>query len=417
MKIDKAIGKLASYSSQGDDFLLGLQTAQLSIPPRRFKGEELRGLLGGPSTTHIYNKLAELKGPRVTPPAATKNTGERKLGCTIDEVMALQKYFKTSPCRAVSDEPVSIAFTNFKGGCWKTTTCWYAASYFASLGYRVLCVDLDPQASLTENLGLLPDIVIKENDSLSNFIVGLEGFDPDRVGDIIKDTYLPNLKIIPGCLGLASTEYDLITDMVKAMEREDHEESLRAFLRVRNLLERVKWNFDIVLMDGSPSLGMLPLNIVFAADVVVVPVPTEPTDFSSTKTFCKLLRTELETIQGAFPDLDCPEFAFLPTRYGASSTATLSSDYILQLIRETFGEEALQSYIRKHESVVSNLSMHRRTIFDVNPGTVTSELGSINIPAKGRERAMTNFSEAFDEILEKLIIPKWPSKSDNGGAV
>lgn len=87
------------------------------------------------------------------------------------------------------------------------------------------------------------------------------------------------------------------------------------------------------------------------------------------------------------------------------------------MIRETFGEEALQSYIRKHESVVSNLSMHRRTIFDVNPGTVTSELGSINIPAKGRERAMTNFSEAFDEILEKLIIPKWPSKSDNGGAV
>lgn len=412
MRINSVITKLASYSEQGDDFLAGLQTAQLSIPPRRFKGDELRSLLGGPSSTTIYNKLKEIGGKKDEPPV-----GERKLGCTIDQVMALQDVFNTSPRRSESDEPVSIAFTNFKGGCWKTTTCWYAASYFASLGYRVLCVDLDPQASLTENLGLLPDSVITAEDSLANYIVGLDGYEPEQVGTVVKDTYLPNLKVIPGCLALASTEYDLITDMASAATTQNYAEMLSCFLRVRSLIDQVKWDYDIVLMDGSPSLGMLPLNIIFAADVVVVPVPTEPTDFSSTKTFCKLLKQEMETIAYKFPDIDCPEMAFLPTRYGASATATHSSELILGLIRETFGSESLLSYIRKHESVVSNLSMHRRTIFDVNPGTVTSELGSITISSKSRATAMANFSEAFDEILNKLIIPRWPSKNAKGDRV
>lgn len=409
MNIINTANQLAEYTASGDEFLANLQHAQSSIPPRKYKGDDLREILGGLSTTTIYKRLKELLEAAGKPVVE----GERKMGCTIEEVMMLQDYFGVSPRRADTDEPVTVAFTNFKGGCWKTTTCWYAASYFASRGYRVLCVDLDPQASLTENLGFLPDAQVKDEDTLANYIVGFEGFDIDDVGRTIIDTHLPNLKLIPGCLGLASAEYDLIAEMARANERQEHEVLRNSFFHVKQLINKVKGDFDIVLLDGSPSLGILPLNIVFAADVVVVPVPTEPTDFSSTKTFCRLIGQEMATIAEFFPDIETPQMAFLPTRYGATATATHSSEMILQLIRETFGAAALQSYIRKHESVVSNLSAHRRTIFDVNAGTVSSELGAITIHAQARERAMKNFSEAFDEILEKLIIPRWASKQIN----
>ncbi len=81
-----------------------------------------------------------------------RNT-HRRLGATLEQILVMQEYFDTLPWRRDDEEPVVMSFTNFKGGCWKTTTSWYAGSYYANLGYRVLFVDLDPQASLTLNCG------------------------------------------------------------------------------------------------------------------------------------------------------------------------------------------------------------------------------------------------------------------------
>jgi chromosome partitioning protein len=98
-----------------------------------------------------------------------------------------------------------------------------------------------------------------------------------------------------------------------------------------------------------------------------------------------------------------PEMVFLPTRFSPSEkTATLGSEFVLNQIRETFGASCMKSVIKKHESVVSNLSLLRRTVFDINAGD-----GGVSREA--RKKAILNFSSVFDEVLERLVYPRWPS--------
>jgi len=400
---------LDSYAFTGDKMVKRFQVSQKSVAPRVFKGQELTDVVGVADASSISK--AEKAG-RI-PELPRDNSKQKRRIATIGEVIELQKYFKTSPQRHEEEEAVTIAYTNFKGGCWKTTTCLHMATYLANQGYRVLAVDLDPQASLTEALGLLPSIEIIEDHTLAPYISELDGFPQDFVDQVITDTYLPNLKVIPSCLDLAHTEYDLNREVADATHAGDHLRQLHWFTRVRDIISGIKQDYDIVLLDGTPALGLLPLNIVMAADVVIVPVPTEATDFSSTITFTKLLNQELSTLHQVFgEELEFPELAFLPTRYSSSGKATTGSDNVLKAIRATFGNQCLLSYIKKHEAVVSNLALIRRTVFDVNPGVIDTKHGPVDIKKKARENAIDNFTAAFDEIMERLVWPRWASKAD-----
>ncbi len=180
---------------------------------------------------------------------------------------------------------------------------------------------------------------------------------------------------------------------------------LRLFHRVLDSINYVKQDFDIVIMDGTPSLGLLPLNIIFASDVVVVPVPTEITDFASTLAFGDLYKDQVESLARFFGEnLDLPDMLYLPSRFSPSEkNATLGSEFVLSQIRRTYGTACLQSVIKKHEAVVSNLSLMRRTVFDVNASD-----GTVN--RDSRKRAISNFKTVFDEILERAVYPRWPSK-------
>jgi chromosome partitioning protein len=177
------------------------------------------------------------------------------------------------------------------------------------------------------------------------------------------------------------------------------------FFRVREALSSIKYNYDLVILDGTPSLGLLPLNIILASDTAIVPVPTEATDFASTRSFCKLYKQQAEILNDAFgDDVPLPDMFVLPTRYSPSEhNATVSSQEILNAVREIFNVKCLDTVIRKHESVVSNLSFFRRTVFDVNAG-------DCNVSRDARKKAIANFSTVFNEILEKAVFPHWESK-------
>tara|TARA_A100001391_G_scaffold201871_2_gene189958 strand:- start:11313 stop:12512 length:1200 start_codon:yes stop_codon:yes gene_type:complete len=375
--------------------------AEDQMPPRRFKGAELSELVGASLST-IY--MAEKEG-RLPPPDVDPNT-HRRLGATLEQVIGMQTYFDTLPWRRDDEDAVVMSFTNFKGGCWKTTTSWYAGSYYANLGYRVLFVDLDPQASLTHNCGILPDFETSHEQSLGPYILEEEGFPPEWAGNVIRNTHIENLKIIPSTLQLAGVEYALSNAIMESRSGQDRvARMMHWFHRVRDIIGQVKQNFDIVIMDGTPSLGLLPLNIIFASDTVIVPVPTEITDFASTLSFGDLYKEQSETLHNVFgEDLSLPDMLFLPTRFSASEkNATLGSEFVLKQIQRTFGPDCMQSVIKKHEAVVSNLSLMRRTVFDVNAGDA-------NVNRESRKRAMSNFKTVFDEILERAVYPSWASK-------
>ncbi len=238
------------------------------------------------------------------------------------------------------------------------------------------------------------------------YILEEEGYPPEWANNVIRDTHISNLKIIPSTLQLAGVEYALSNAIMEARNSQNsYSRMMHWFQRVRDVIGQVKQNFDIVIMDGTPSLGLLPLNIIFASDTVIVPVPTEITDFASTLSFGDLYKEQSETLFEVFgEEIMLPDMLFLPTRFSASEkNATLGSEFVLKQIQKTFGADCMQSVIKKHEAVVSNLSLMRRTVFDVNAGDA-------NVNRQSRKRAMANFKTVFDEILERAVYPRWASK-------
>jgi chromosome partitioning protein len=397
----RKIKEVSGWINNCGDYLEDLQTfANQQVMPRRYKGQELVEAVYVSSPTTIYTAEAEGRIPK-----GERDERGRRLGATLADVLKMQEYFKTSPRRKDDEEPQVISFTNFKGGCYKSTTSVYAGSYYASLGYRVLLVDLDPQASLTLTSGLFPDIDSSYALSMAPFIAEDSDFLPEDIRKVVRNTYLPNMDIIPSCLELASIEFELSNEIIEARTTNNHNQIASVFFRVKDALAHLKYDYDLVILDGTPSLGLLPLNIILASDTVVVPVPTEPVDFASTRSFCKLYLQQAEILNKTFGEvIPLPEMYILPTRYSPlENNATVSSQEILTAIRDIFNTKCLSTVVRKHESVVSNLSFFRRTIFDVNAG-------DCNVSRDARKKAMANFSAVFDEILEKIVFPKWKSK-------
>jgi chromosome partitioning protein len=164
------------------------------------------------------------------------------------------------PGEAPDDAPVPleipriIAIANQKGGVGKTTTAVNLGAALAELGLRVLVVDLDPQGNASTGLGINPrDVNASIYDVLMQDTPALDAVEP---------TSLKNLFVIPATLDLAGAEIEL----VPAFSRE---------LKLKRALDVVRSEYDVVLIDCPPSLGLLTVNGLAAADDVIVPIQCE----------------------------------------------------------------------------------------------------------------------------------------------
>jgi len=150
--------------------------------------------------------------------------------------------------------PRCLAIANQKGGVGKTTTTVNLGASLAELGHRVLVVDLDPQGNATTGLGINP-----RNLDASVYDVILHDA---PVEDVIEPTSVRNLFVVPATIDLAGAEIEL----VPAFSRE---------LRLRRSLEPIRQDFDFILIDCPPSLGLLTVNGLAAASEVLVPIQCE----------------------------------------------------------------------------------------------------------------------------------------------
>lgn len=369
------------------------------IEERRWKGEDLRRLVRVNTIQRIYD--AEDDGK--LPPAERDDRGQRR-GYTLAQALEAMKLFKTLPWRKDGDDPVILSFTNFKGGCWKTTSAHYFVTWAASLGYRVLAIDLDPQGSLTRNLGVMPDMETSFDETLAPLLTRRELPTREALQKIIRTTHIPTLEFIPASLDLQVVEWSLSRDAIESTQTGNAPGQLGAFLRLKTIIDEIIGDYDLIVIDGTPTLGLIPLNIILASDGVVVPVPTEIADYCSTVSFLRILYDHLADLYERYADqIAFPNMLFLPTRFTPGAQTTMGAEHVLAMIKSSFGDGAIGSVIRKHDSVISNLSLLCRTAFDTNTG----EGG---VKSDSRKRATANYSQAFDEIMRKLVYPHWPNK-------
>ena len=147
-----------------------------------------------------------------------------------------------------------ISFANQKGGVGKTTTCINLAAYVSALGKKVLVVDMDPQGNASSGLG------VNKNLKLSTLYDAIDG--EKDITEVIRRTGVKGLDIIPATVDLAGAEVELVS--MRSREKV-----------VKDLLKKIKDNYDYIFIDCPPSLGLLTINALTASNSVVIPIQCE----------------------------------------------------------------------------------------------------------------------------------------------
>ncbi len=365
------------------------QPSGVKVFDRRFKITDVAEMVG--RTPHAI-RAAEDRGDLPTPELDGNN---RRTGYSMREVNDMRNVMNTRPWRSRStDSPVVLAVQNFKGGVGKSTTSCTLAQYLAMKGYRVLLVDCDSQASTTQVFGISPDVDLTQDDTLHPFFAG----ERDNLRYAVRDTYWDGIKLIPSNLTLYSSEYVLASRVAS--------EGAELFFSLRKGLADLQDDFDVIIIDPPPALGMISLNVLYGANAVIVPMPPAMLDFASTIQFFTMVKEVMESIARYSDQAAALSYNFIKilvnrkkAQITDTSRASGPQDAILDLARQFYGDYMMDSVVYDSAEIEAAAALGK-TVLDLD--------GPLSSP-KTYRRALGSIKEFGDEVIG-LIEATWPSR-------
>ena len=301
-------------------------------------------------------------------PSPDLTSGGRR-SYTLEQVTELRAYLadarprealKFWPRRRPGDKLQVVTVANFKGGSAKTTTSLYLAQGLALQGYRVLAIDLDPQASLSTMFGYQPEFDIPENATL----YGAIRYDEDRVSmkDVIRPTYFSGVSIVPGNLELMEFEHQTPRHM---MSNKGRPEDL-FFRRVAGAIAEIDDDFDVVVIDCPPQLGFLTMGALNAATGMVVTIHPQMVDVASMSQFLLMTSELVSVIEDAGGKLEYDFLKFLVTRHDPRD---VPEQEIVALLRDLFGTDVFSATAWK-STAIANAGLTKQSLFELSRGSV-----------------------------------------------
>lgn len=291
------------------------------------------------------------------------------------------------PHRRAGEHLQVIAVTNFKGGSGKTTTSAHLVQYLALQGYRVLAVDLDPQASLSALLGVLPETDVGANETLYAAIRYDDSKRPLR--EVIRSTYFDGLDLVPGNLELMEFEHTTPKALTSGTRGGDG----LFFTRVAHAFDEVADEYDFVVIDCPPQLGFLTLSGLCAATAMIITVHPQMLDVASMSQFLLMTRDLLGVVREAGGNLQYDFIRYLLTRLEPQDSPQTK---VAALLRNLFDDHVLTNPMVK-SAAVSDAGLTKQTLY---------EIGRENLTRSTYDRAMEALDAVNNEI-ETLLRKAW----------
>ena len=377
----RAIDKLEGILASSENFLqrmheLGQEPLQQKGLRRLFAPSEAAEMVGRDRTT-----LARAE-PEIGMELPARNPGNnRRVGYTLEQIQAFRRHFGTLPWRdPATDSPLVVACQNFKGGVGKSTTCVNLAHYLALKGYRVLVVDTDSQATTTSMFGYVPDAEIDEDATILPYLSGYQ----TTLGYAVRKSYWPNIDLIPACLALYEAELAIVMHLAA---QQDVEKRVQFFMELKYGLQTVADGYDVILLDSPPALGMISINVLMAADALLVPSAARMFDFSSTVQFFRMVHNYIGKIDPA------KQYRWISVLTTLFDQRYESQKQFFEVMRTCFGDSVFQRVFFHSAEVINS---------------AVQFVGPYEQPKPNR-KVLEMMDNVFGEI-EVALLKEWPSK-------
>lgn len=387
------------------DDALRLQSERLLAPDTRKSDRELRRFtireMAELCLKMNYNTVRRYLKTIEGLPEGILESGNRRT-FSLEEIHEIQARFyqegkisdETWPHKLPGEGTTKLLVYNLKGGVSKTSTVANLSQFLAVRGFRVLVVDVDPQASCSDLFDIQADL----DDLPSVYDVikyGNEEGPPVPISEAIQATYFPNIDVLPGSLNLTEFEYETALAARQGMP---------FHTRFADALRIIEDSYDIIIFDTPPHMSFSVISAMYAASAMLVPLSAGMLDVVSLVKFLELASETLDSIEGERKDI-AHRYEFirlLLTRYAPGDPAQLQ---LSSFLRNTLGEDMLRSDFLS-STAIADAGNTMNPLLEVDPGSFTR---------KTYERIFDSLSGIAGEIEEEVMRARGRISKRNGG--